>query len=134
MKTLEQIPVIPECGIIIRQEGAVLRIFFDIMKAPDPQIPEGSEESPSQPKDLCECYNVDVPAPITYSSIVSAIVNDRYSADDVQALSANFIDTNDSRSSVEEDKREEYVTEWSEYQSWRTTAKGIATTVISMLK
>ena len=75
-----------------------------------------------------------MPAPITYGSIVSAIVNDRYSADDVQALSANFIDAKDTRSSVEEDKREEYVNEWSEYQSWRTTAKGIATTVITMLK
>ncbi len=134
MKTLEQIPMIPESGIIIRQEGAVLRSFFDIKKAPDPQISDESEEVISQPEDLCECYNVDVNAPITYGTIIAAIVNDKYSADDVQALSANYIEAKDSDSELDEEKRAEYIEEWSEFQNWRTTAKSIASTVMTMLK
>lgn len=134
MKTLEQIPVIPESGIIIRQEGAVLRVFFNIKEAPAPQIADEAGEAPAQPEDLCECYNVDVDAPINYGTIVAAIVNDKYSADDVQALSANFIDAKDAGSAIGENKREEYIAEWSEYQAWRKSAKEIASTVISMLK
>lgn len=134
MKTLEQIPVIPESGILIRQEGAVLRVFYDISKAPAPDVADDSEETPAPPEDLCECYNIDVDAPIEYGSIVAAIVNDKYSADDVQALSANYIDAKDPDSTILREKREEYLAEWSEYQAWRTSAKEIASTVISMLK
>lgn len=81
MKTLEQIPEIPESGIIIRKEGALVRVFFDIAKAPVPEI-EGEESS--HPEDLCECYTVDVAAPATYGSVIAAIVNDRYTTDDVR--------------------------------------------------
>lgn len=134
MKTLEQIEVIPQNGIIVRQEGAILRVFFDIEKAPLPEFPEDSEEVHRQPEDLCVCYNVDVQAPITYGSVIAAIVNDKYPSDDVQALQANYLEAKDSKSPLESDKRKEYLAEWSDFQAWRTTAKEIATSVISMLK
>ncbi|MCM1075932.1 MAG: hypothetical protein NC548_52650 [Lachnospiraceae bacterium] len=133
MKTLEQIEMIPQNGIIVRQEGAVLRVFFDIAKAPTPESPKDGEEVHTQPDDLCECYNVDVQAPITYGSIVAAIVNDKYSSDDVQALQANYLEAKDSKSSLDSDKRKEYLAEWSDFQAWRTTAKEIATSVVSMI-
>lgn len=132
MKTLEQIQEIPESGILLRAEGAVLRVFFNISKAKPMATGEDGEES-GEPEDLCECYNVDVNAPFNYGNIIAAIVNDKYSSDDVQALQANYIDAMDEKSKTASDKREEYISEWNDFQSWRATAKEIAAKVISML-
>ncbi len=127
---MEQIPEIPESGIIIRKEGALVRVFFDIAKAPVPEI-EGEESS--HPEDLCECYTVDVAAPATYGSVIAAIVNDRYTTDDVQALQANFIGAANPAEDADTAKIDEYVNEWSDYQAWRVKAKAIAKEVVSMI-
>lgn len=132
MKTLEQLASIPESGIVIRQEGAVLRLFFGIEPAEPMPSPEGEETA--QPEGLCECYNVDVRAPFTYGSIVAAIVNDKYSADDVQALSANCIEAKNPDSPLSDGKRAEYEAEWAEFQQWRAKAKGIASAVIESMQ
>lgn len=135
MKTIEQIPVIPESGIIIRQEGAVLRVFFDIRKAPRPRIADDDADADAyhQPEDLCECYNVDVKAPVGYGSIIAAIVNDKYSADDAQALISNLTEARDETSAIEPAKREEYISEWNAFQSWRAKAKEVARYVTEYL-
>lgn len=130
MKTLEQLPSIPDSGIIVRQEGAIVRLFFDIEAAPMPAL---EEDVCAQPEDLCQCYNVDVPAPANYGNIIASIVNDKYSADDVQALSANYIESNDPENNLDDDKRAEYISEWKEFQAWRAKAKEIASTVINLL-
>lgn len=133
MKTLEQIQKIPESGILLRAEGAVLRVFFNITKVQPTTVKEDGEES-GDPEDLCECYNVDVNAPFNYGNIIAAIVNDRYSADDVQALQANYIDAKDKESKISSEKREEYISEWNEFHSWRAKAKVISAKVIELLR
>lgn len=132
MKALEQLPNVPQNGIVVRQEGAVVRLFFDI--EPAPVMPTVDGEEPSSPGDLYQCYNVDVPAPATYGAVVAAIVNDKYSADDTQALISNFTEAKDADSEISDEKREEYISEWNEFQSWRAKAKEIATTVTNLIQ
>lgn len=132
MKALEQLPNVPENGIVIRPEGAVVRLFFDI--EPVTEMPAEDGETPSGPSDLYKCYNVDVPVPANYGSIVAAIVNDRYSADDTQALISNFTSARIEDSDMTEDKREEYIAEWNDFQSWRAKSKEIATIVTTLLQ
>jgi hypothetical protein len=123
---------IPEGGINLIQEGALLRIFFDFEKREQQQSEDDNMQRQEQP-DLYEAYNVDVQAPFNYGNIVSAIVNDKYSADDVQALSANVMEARDTDSDLADEKRQEYLTEWSDFQNWRTKAKAIAKAVTAKL-
>lgn len=131
MKAFEQIPSVPESGIVIRPEGDIVRLFFDI--EPASPVDSMEDEETSHPDDLCQCYNVDVPVPISYGAIVAAIVNDKYSSDDVQALSANYIEAKEPDSLIDEEKREEYLTEYSIFQGWRRRAKEVSSAVLESL-
>ena len=133
MTSYNEFAVIPENGIICVEEGPILRVYFDIK----PHVPVVSENDPTGILDesaapIYECENVDVDGR-TYGEIVSAIVNDRYSADDVQALQANYIEAKDSDSEIPDDKREEYLTEYSDFQAWRKRAKEVASEVITII-
>lgn len=133
MISYNEFAVVPESGIICREEGTILRVYFDIK----PHVPVVSEDEPEshqviEAAPLYVCENVDVEGR-TYSDVVSAIVNDRYSADDVQALQANYIEAKDPDSELEDEKREEYLTEYSDFQSWRKHAKEIASAVVELI-
>ena len=123
----------PENGIYAFQEGALLRMYFDFEKCEVAKDEEGNEIE-GAPKDLYNAYNVDVVSPFSYGNIVSAIVNDKYTADDVQALQANYIEAKDAESDISAEKREEYLAEWQEFQAWRAKAKDIAVTVLAQIK
>lgn len=133
MISYNEFAVVPENGIICHEEGAILRVYFDIK----PHQPVESENQPEslqegEHADLYVCENVDVEGR-TYSDIVSAIVNDRYTADDVQALQANYIEAKDPESDLEDEKRAEYLTEYSNFQSLRKRAKEVATIVVEQI-
>lgn len=138
MRTIEQFNEVAESGIIIRKEGAIVRVFFGIkevtQKSPDDQakskeVEESNEESVMK---LYECYTVDVNGR-TYADVVAAIVNDKYSSDDVQALQSNYIEAKDAESELTEAKRNEYLAEWASFQDWRKQAKEVATEVVEII-
>lgn len=137
MVSYNEFPIVPESGIICIEEGAILRVYFDI----NPYERVVSENEPEQDQNQNEdesvapmyvCENVDVEGR-TYGDIVSAIVNDRYSADDVQALQANYIEAKDPESTISDEKREEYLIEYSDFQAWRKRAKEVANAVLEIL-
>lgn len=133
MISYNEFSIVPESGIIYKEEGAILRVYFDI----NPHVPVVSENEPEHEQDesaspIYVCENVDVEGR-TYGDIVSAIVNDRYSADDVQALQANYIEAKDTESTIPDEKREEYLTEYSDFQAWRKRAKEVASAVVELL-
>lgn len=133
MISYNEFPIVPESGIICKEEGSILRVYFDI-KPHEPVVsenqPAGMQEESGAPIYVCE--NVDAGGR-TYGDIVSAIVNDRYSADDVQALQANYIEAKDPESTIPDEKREEYLTEYSDFQAWRKRAKEVASAVVELL-
>ncbi len=133
MKCIYQFPTIPESGVISYLEGSILRIFFDI--TPAQTQPVESEDGEIEEADIpqtYDCSQVDIHGR-TYSDIVSAIVSDKYSNDDVQAIIANYTEVVNMDSDIDEGKREEYLNEYSEYQEWRKHAKSIAVTVLEQL-
>jgi len=126
MRTLQQISAIPECGVVAVQEGSLTRIFFDFT---DPEPREGEDI----PADIKACESIDVKGQ-SYGEIISAIINDRYNADDNQALQANHELAKDPDSEISEEKRAEYLAEYAAYQSWRAHAKDIARIVLSIIE
>jgi len=115
---------LPECGVMVVKEGTTTRLFFDFQKKVSEE--EGGAD------DLYYCESVDVQG-TGYGDIVSAIVNDRYSADDIQAIVSNHIMAIDANSDVTEEKREEYLREEQSFREWRKHSKEIARIVIEVL-
>lgn len=67
-------------------------------------------------------------APITYGNIISAIVDAKYSHDDVTAITLNYLLV--LHNEADEDKNEEYMNEYNLLQNWRKKAKEIAKEVL----
>lgn len=126
MKASYQIESLPQSGVQVTVEGALVRLLFDFRK---PEVPAGGE---SVAEDIYECESVDVRGR-GYGDIIAAILNDRYSPDDVQAIMANYAEATDKNSSTETGKRDEYIAEYNEYQAFRKHAKAIAAKVVSMI-
>lgn len=102
---------IPELEVL--REGVITRIFFDFNLE--------TKDLEGESVETLVCENVDV-AGISYDSIVSAIVRDRYSADAVEAILANGNDT------------EKHAAELEAFQQWRVKAKEVATAVVLKLE
>lgn len=124
MKASYQMTALPQSGVQVTIEGALMRLLFDFSQA-EPR--EGEEST-----DIYDCESVDVNGR-TYGDIVSAIVNDRYSSDAVQAIMANYAEALDSSSDITPEKRAEHLEEYEDYQTWRKHAKEIASEVVSNL-
>lgn len=124
MKASYQMTELPQSGVQVTVEGAILRLLFDFSQA----TPAEGEVTTN----IYNCESVDVNGR-TYGDIVSAIVNDRYSADEVQAIMANYAEALDGSSDITAEKRAEYLAEYEDYQTWRKHAKEVAHTVVSEL-
>lgn len=131
MKSYNEFASVPDSGIIVVEEGSLVRVYFDITAwTPQPSPLDG--EDYVAPDNQYVCENVDV-CGREYGDVVSAIVNDRYSSDEVQAINANFIEAKDAQSDITDEKRAEYLSEYAAFQSWRKKAKTVAGAVIELL-
>ena len=121
MKVNQVLENVPSNGIIVREEGDIVRVFFDIQK----QKAETSKDGEViVPDGMCTMENVDVFGTRTYDGIVNAIVCDHYPADKMQAIINNHLLESESK---------EHQSEFAEMQAWRVKAKRVAKEVVSMI-
>lgn len=121
MKVNQVLENVPSNGIIVREEGDIVRVFFDIQK----QKAETSKDGEViVPDGMCTMENVDVFGTRTYDGIVNAIVCDHYPADKMQAIINNHLLEGESK---------EHEAEFAEMQAWRAKAKSVAKEVVSMI-
>lgn len=121
MKVNQVLENVPSNGIIVREEGDIVRVFFDIQK----QKAETSKDGELiVPDGMCTMENVDVFGTRSYDGIVNAIVCDHYPADKMQAIINNHLLDGESK---------EHEAEFAEMQAWRVKAKSVAKEVVSMI-
>lgn len=121
MKAFQVLDVLPKNGIIVREEGDIIRIFFDIEKMAAETSKSGEVIVPDG---MYTMENVDVCGTRTYDGIVNAIVCDHYPADKMQAIINNHLLESESK---------EHQAEFAEMQAWRVKAKRVAKEVVSMI-
>jgi hypothetical protein len=129
MEANVQMEVIPEDGVRVFTEGNVVRLSFDFTEA---EAPAGMDEKAEAPVTY-NCYSVDVRSR-QYGVIVAAIVKERYPIDVEQAVIANYEDAKEEGNTLSEEKRNEYVEEYEEYQAWRKHAKEVARIAVAKLE
>ena len=132
MKVNQVLENIPSNGIIVREEGTIVRVFFDIQK----QKAETSKDGEViVPDGMCTMENVDVFGTRTYDGIVNAIVCDHYPADKMQAIInnhfLNLAKIADGKKLDEDDIAHE--AEYDAMQEWRVKAKSVAKEVLTMI-
>lgn len=132
MKSYNQIQAAPEEGVEVRIEGETMRLFFDFKKVEMP-IEEGKEKGKTQTQ--FEAESVDVVGGRDYGTIVSEIIRDHYSDNEIQAILANYAEVNNPASvmSLTPEKKEEYLQEYADFQMWRGHAKEIAHKVLTLI-
>nr|DAJ93711.1 MAG TPA: hypothetical protein [Bacteriophage sp.] len=121
MKVFQVLDVLPKNGIIVREEGDIIRVFFDIEKMAAETSKDGEVIIPDG---MCSMENVDVSGTRTYDGIVNAIVCDHYPADKMQAIINNHLLESESK---------EHQAEFAEMQAWRVKAKSVAKEVVTMI-
>lgn len=121
MKVFQVLDVLPKNGIIVREEGDIIRVFFDIEKMAYETSKDGEVIIPDG---MCSMENVDVSGTRTYDGIVNAIVCDHYPADKMQAIINNHLLESESK---------EHQAEFAEMQAWRVKAKSVAKEVVTMI-
>ena len=121
MKVNQVLENVPSNGIIVREEGDIVRVFFDIEKLKAETSKNGEVIVPDG---MCTMENVDVFGTRTYDGIVNAIVCDHYPADKMQAIINNHLLESESK---------EHQAEFAEMQAWRVKAKSVAKEVVSMI-
>lgn len=132
MKVYMNLTTVPDSGIILRKEGAMLRLFFDFTEVTASSSDEATSDETAADKQY-SCENVDMTGERTYSAIVAAIVNANYTSNDVQSILANYTLASDTTSSITDEKRTEYKTEYDAFQSLRAHAKEIAAKAVELL-
>lgn len=121
MKVNQVLENVPSNGIIVREEGDIVRVFFDIEKLKAETSKNGEVIVPDG---MCTMENVNVFGTRTYDGIVNAIVCDHYPADKMQAIINNHLLESESK---------EHQAEFAEMQAWRVKAKRVAKEVVSMI-
>lgn len=107
------------------KEGKIHRIYFNYEEAPSITEDEGEENS--LPSFVCDLIEIDE---LTYPSIVSAIVRDRYSQNDVEAIISNYQLCKDGKAG--EDRCIRYEEDYNAYQDYRAMAKQVANQIINL--
>ena len=87
-----------------------------------------SENTDGQPVTNYRSLYVQVKS-ISYADVISAIIQIRYSDSEITAIVMNNMQANDINSEISQEKRKEYISEYTELQSWRKHAKEIASSL-----
>ena len=106
--------IVPATGIDTVKNHKEMIVRFDIAAI--------APEEDNSHEDEFECESVRVARSAEYGDIVSAIVNDRYSSDRMQAVVNNHL----------LDASEEHEAEFQAMQLWRAKAKAVAKTVLGI--
>lgn len=107
------------------KEGKAHRIYFNYEESQT--IIDGDEEQSPLPSFVCDLIEIDE---LTYPSIVSAIVRDRYSQNDVEAIISNYQLCKDGKAG--EDRCIRYEEDYNAYQDYRAMAKQVANQIINL--
>ena len=87
-----------------------------------------SEDTEGKPVTSYRSLYVQVKS-ISYADVISAIIQSRYSDSEITAIVMNNMQANDINSEISQEKRKEYISEYTELQSWRKHAKEIASSL-----
>lgn len=127
---------LPKDNVKVLVSGNYLQVAYDFVR-----IEQTSEDSKDgmhmMLENSCQGEYIELRSGIrSYDAIASAIIEDKYPSDKMDAIRLNFeLAQNSAVASIslDDSKREEYIAEYKEMQEWRIHAKEIARKAVELI-
>lgn len=107
----------------VQRIGSAFQINFNV------EEPESTNDVDNEPIVSYKSLYARVES-LNYAVVVSAIIGTRYDASDVEAILLNYMQAQSAESTIDAEKKSEYIGEYEEFQFWRMYAKEIAQKVV----
>lgn len=135
MKIQCTMAVLPKNNVKVSVSGNYLQVAYDFVRIE--QKEEASESMHMAVENSCQGEYIELRGGIrSYDAIASAIIEDKYPSDKMDAIRLNFelAQNSDVASiSLADSKREEYIAEYKAMQEWRIHAKEIARKAVDLI-
>lgn len=127
---------LPKDNVKVTLSGNYLQVAYDFVR-----IEQKSEDSKDgmhmMLENSCQGEYIELRGGIrSYDAIASAIIEDKYPSDKMDAIRLNFeLAQNSAVASIsfDDSKREEYIAEYKEMQEWRIHAKEVARKAVELI-
>ena len=127
--------VLPKDNVKVSVSGNYLQVAYDFVRIE--QKEEASDSMHMLVENSCQGEYIELRGGIrSYDAIASAIIEDKYPSDKMDAIRLNFelAQNSDVASiSLDDSKRKEYIAEYKAMQEWRIHAKDIARKAVDLI-
>ena len=127
--------VLPKDNVKVSVSGNYLQVSYDFVRIE--QKEDASDSMHMVVENSCQGEYIELRGGIrSYDSIASAIIEDKYPSDKMDAIRLNFelAQNSDVASiSLDDSKRKEYIAEYKAMQEWRIHAKEIARKAVDLI-
>ena len=127
--------VLPKDNVKVSVSGNYLQVAYDFVRIE--QKEEASDSMHMLVENSCQGEYIELRGGIrSYDAIASAIIEDKYPSDKMDAIRLNFelAQNSDVASiSLDDSKRNEYIAEYKAMQEWRIHAKDIARKAVDLI-
>lgn len=137
MKMMCNMAKMPKEGVKVLLEGNFLQVSYDFEAIEQPA--EESEDNEGSMRMVSKNAYIGEYVELRggergYDAIISAIVEDKYPTDKMDAVRLNYELAKDDTISISDEKRAEYLAEYKTMQEWRIHAKEIATIAVGIIE
>ena len=137
MKIQCTMAVLPKDNVKVSVSGNYLQVAYDFVRIEQKEEEEASDSMHMLVENSCQGEYIELRGGIrSYDAIASAIIEDKYPSDKMDAIRLNFelAQNSDVASiSLDDSKRKEYIAEYKEMQDWRIHAKDIARKAVDLI-
>lgn len=127
---------LPKDNVKVSVSGNYLQVAYDFVRI-EQKADDASDSMRMAVENSCLGEYIELRGGIrSYDAIASAIIEDKYPSDKMDAICLNFeLAQNSAVASISLDasKREEYIAEYKEMQEWRIHAKEIARKAVDLI-
>lgn len=127
---------LPKDNVKVSVSGNYLQVAYDFVRI-EQKADDASDSMRMAVENSCLGEYIELRGGIrSYDAIASAIIEDKYPSDKMDAIRLNFeLAQNSAVASISLDasKRDEYIAEYKEMQEWRIHAKEIARKAVDLI-
>lgn len=125
----------PKEDVSANVSGDVLRVTYDYVKS---ELKKDSEGNVVVGDNAYSAEYIELRGGVrSYDAIASAIIEDKYPSDKMDAIRLNYElaqNADTTGITISDEKKEEYITEYKAMQEWRIHAKEVAKTAVALIE
>lgn len=124
---------LPKDNVKVTVSGNYLQVAYDFVRI-EQKADDANDSMHMVVENSCQGEYIELRGGIrSYDAIISAIVEDKYPTDKMDAVRLNYELAKDDTISISDEKRAEYLAEYKAMQEWRIHAKEIGRKAVDLI-